>query len=311
MERLSAEGFERSRRFLGTEARPLERAIFAFRFEDASPERVREELTRFANEDGGFGRALEPDVRTPSSSALATALGLKVLEEIDCPADDPLVRGAVDWLVSMYDAEAKVWRVVPADANESPHAPWWHDEHGSLAKTFDDFAIIPRALLVGLLHRFGGHLPSEWLDEVAESTVRYVETVDVLGAGGGSDLEYVIHLARTEALPDRYRERLISRVREAIPRVVVRDPAKWKAYCITPLRAAPTPDSIGADLIESELRQNLDALIDRQSPEGTWDPTWTFEYPAEWAAARTEWRGILTLETLTMLRAFGRIEDLS
>ena len=171
MKRLTGDALERARRFIETQARPLERALFAFRFEDGSPERVIEELAGFVNEDGGFGHALEPDVRTPSSSALATALGLKVLEELDASADHPLVRGAVDWLETAFDPDVQVWRVVPRDTNDHPHTPWWHDKDGSLARTFDDFRIIPRALIAGLLHRFGPHLPSDWLDEVAEATV--------------------------------------------------------------------------------------------------------------------------------------------
>ncbi len=307
MNRLSREAFEGARRFLRTDARPLEQVLFAFRFESGSPEHVIEELTRFANEDGGFGRALEPDVRTPSSSALATALGLRVLEEIDCETDRPLVRGAVDWLVETFDPDARVWRVVPHDTNDHPHAPWWHDEDGSLARTFDGFRIIPRALIVALLHRFGVHLPADWLDEVTEATVACIEEVDVLGEGGGSDLEYVVHLAQTESLPEPYRRRLVARVRAAIPEAVVRDQARWSTYCVTPLRAVPSPASIGADLIRAELQRNIDVLIDRQCPDGAWDPTWTFDYPRAWAEARTEWRGILTLKALTTLRAFGRL----
>jgi hypothetical protein len=308
MIRLRVEQFGRARRFLQSQARPLERTLFAFRFEDGSSERVLEELERFANDDDGFGNALEPDVRTPSSSALATALALRTLEDLDTPAEHPLVRRAIDWLVSTYDTDAQVWRVVPYDTNDHPHAPWWHDEDGSLARTFDDFRVIPRALIVGLLHRFGAHLPAEWLNEVTEATVSCVEGLEVLGEGGGSDLEYVVHLAQTEALPEAQRRRLSARIRAAIPEVVERDPAKWSTYCVTPIRAVPSPDSIGADLVVSELEANLDGLIERQQPDGAWHPTWDYPYRGEMAPAHTEWRGILTLEALTTLQAFGRID---
>ena len=77
---------------------------------------------------------------------------------------------------------------------------------------------------------------------------------------------------------------------------------------MTPLRAVPSPDSIGADLVASELEANLDWLIDRQRPDGAWDPTWDYSYSGEMSAARAEWRGILTLEAVTKLGAFGRIE---
>jgi len=69
MKRLSREAFDRARQFLKTQARPLDRAMFEYRFEGASAESVIAELARFQNDDGGFGRALEPDLRTPDSSA--------------------------------------------------------------------------------------------------------------------------------------------------------------------------------------------------------------------------------------------------
>ncbi len=63
MKRLSREAFERARAFLKSEARPLDRALFEHEFEGAPGERAIEELARYQNPDGGFGRALEPDLR--------------------------------------------------------------------------------------------------------------------------------------------------------------------------------------------------------------------------------------------------------
>ena len=54
----------------------------------------------------------------------------------------------------------------------------------------------------------------------------------------------------------------------------------------------------------------LDYQIAHQTPEGAWDLTWAWgdSYPEVWAQAKLEWRGHLTLEAVTQLRAFGRIE---
>ena len=70
MKKLSREAFNQAREFLKTQARPLDRALFEVRFEGASVEHVVDELAAFQNKDGGFGHALEPDLRTPTSSAL-------------------------------------------------------------------------------------------------------------------------------------------------------------------------------------------------------------------------------------------------
>ena len=303
---LTSEAFQRAATFLTTHARPLERALFAYEFQGTSRDDVIHALRPYANEDGGFGRALEPDVRTPSSSALATGIALEILESVGCPADHALVQNAARWLVTAC-SDALVWRVVPPDTNDHPHAPWWHDEDGSLARTFGDFLLIPRANVVGGLQRLRRLVPAHWLDAITEATVSAVEAAEALGIGGGSDLEYVARMARAPGLPAAHQTRLHACLRAAIPRAVVRDRTKWSSYCVTPLGAVPSPDAIGSDLLTEPLAEHLDFVVAQQTEEGTWDPAWSFDYPAAWRHAHTEWRGILTLKTLQSLRAWGAL----
>ena len=311
MRQLSREQFGRARHFLSTEARPLEWALFEYRFEGADRERVAAELASYQNADGGFGCSLEPDVRTPSSSALATGIALARLAEVQSSPHHPMVVDAVGYLGRTFIEETQVWRVIPSDANDYPHAPWWHDEDGSLARTFDDFLIIPRAQLVGLLHTYSALVPPAWLDALTEATVTAVETLheDAL-AGGGDGLRYALDLAETDSLPSPFRGRLLARLSDLAPRVVCTDPDEWDGYCATPLKLAPSRESILTDLLWDDLQRYLDYVIAQQSPEGAWEPTWTWGglYPDTWTEARREWRGYLTLETLTSLRSFGRLK---
>jgi len=312
MKKLSREAFNKAREFLTTQARPLDRALFEVRFEGVSAERLVNELAAFRNKDGGFGHALEPDLRTPTSSALATGMGLRLLREVNCPESHPLVRSAVQFLLLTVDQQSRVWRVAPQDANAYPHAPWWHDEYGSLADTFDDFQIIPRAEIVGLLHEYANLVPGDWLREITEHTVSAIETLDTSAFGGGGDsLAYALHLAQTESLPQRFKARLLPRLRSVTDAIVSRDPQEWGNYCVTPLKIAPSPNSPVADLIGDAVQAHLDYQIAHQTPEGTWEPTWTWGdfYPEVWPQAKLEWRGHLTVETLTTLQRFGRIED--
>jgi len=311
MKRLSREQYEQARRFLKEEARPLDRAVFEYRFEEAPAHRVTDALASYQNPDGGFGRALEPDVRTPSSSALATGIALSLLKGVDRAAEHPMVSGAMAYLLDTFDREAWVWRVIPEDANDHPHAPWWHDDEGSLARTFDNFLVVPRAQLVGLLHDYAELVPEAWLDTLTEKTVSDIETLEEEAfAGGGDTLRYALELAETEPLPGRFKQRLLPRLRNLTDRIVSRDPDEWAEYSATPLKVAPSPDAAVAELLEDDLRRYLDYVIDRQTAEGTWEPTWTWGplYPEAWEQAKQEWRGHVTLETLTSLRAFGRIE---
>ena len=309
MKRLNREAYQRAREFLLTQARPLERTLFATHFEDGERESVFDELARFQNADGGYGRALEPDVRTPSSSALATGIALALLRELDCPAGHPQVSRAVRYLQKTFDENARVWRVVPLNTNDHPHAPWWHDENGSLARAFDGFRVIPRALILASFWHYAPLVPGEWLNDLTEETVSYIETVEAFGEGGGSDLEYTVGLAEAQNLPSSYAARLKARILRDLPVVVERDPEKWSGYCITPLRAVRSPNAPGADCIPEALQMHLDYQIEHQSADGAWDPTWSWGgfYPDTWPQARQEWRGHLTLETLMNLHAFGRM----
>jgi len=76
MQGLSFKQLARARGFLLTEARPLDGALFKHRFEAEPAAQVLAELGRYQNADGGFGQALEPDLRTTSSSPLCTGIGL-------------------------------------------------------------------------------------------------------------------------------------------------------------------------------------------------------------------------------------------
>lgn len=310
MKRLSRRAFDQARLVLKTESRPLERALFEVQFEAASAERVATELRRFQNEDGGFGRALEPDLRTPSSSALATSIGLRILKDLRCPAGHSMVRRAVEYLLETFHDATRVWRVVPYDTNRHPHAPWWHDENGSLARTFDDYVIIPRAEIMGLLHHYAALVPDDWLLDTTEDTVDAIEAMEPLGTGGGDDLVCAIRLAETGEVPPHFREQLVNRIRAVVPTVVCRDPKAWQTYCITPLKLAWTPQSLVADQLWADLQRNLDSVIEQQTQGGWWEPVWSWDdhYPEAWEQARREWRGCLTLDNLLLLRAFGRIE---
>jgi hypothetical protein len=309
MRKLSRKAFDQARHFLEREARALEWALFSHRFEGAPTQDVIDELAAYRNDDGGFGHALEPDLRTPTSSALATGNALEILAELGCSAEHPFVRGAVRYLRASFDERQGVWPVVPQDANDYPHAPWWHDEDGSLVRLFDGFLVIPRAQIVGLLHRFSTHVPADWLDALTERTVTDIETIEPLGSGGGDDLRYALTLAESPALPQHWRDRLAQRIRAVAPDVVSRDPGEWDTYTIAPLKIVSSPDSLILDLMEDAVQRHLDYQIAHQSQEGSWDPVWTWgdAYPDVWETAKQEWQGILTLDTLTVLRAFGRI----
>jgi hypothetical protein len=310
MKTLNRDSYNRARNFLKSKARRLDLAQFEQCFEGGLAKQVVSAIVSYQNEDGGFGQALEPDLRSPSSSAEASGIGLSMLKEIGVPSEHPMVQNAVQYLLATFNQGTSTWRVAPQDVNEYPHAPWWHDEGGSLARTFDGYRIIPRAKIVGLLHHYADLVPEEFLSSITEQTVSDIETIDPFGSGGGDDLVYALSLVEEETLAEEFRARVLTRLCAVVPEVVSQDPAEWGAYCISPLKIVTTPQSPVADLIWDAIQEHLDYQIDHQTPEGAWDPVWSWGefYPQVWQGAKVEWQGHLTLETLTTLNAFGRIE---
>jgi hypothetical protein len=310
MKMLTRDNFARAREYLETLARPLDWALFKYHFEDAPAGDVLEQLGVFQNPDGGFGKALEPDVRTPTSSALATEIGLRKLVEMGISSQHPMVRSAVTYLQGSFETQTMTWRVIPEDANDFPHAPWWHEEAGSLLRTFDDFLVIPRAGLVACLLHYHDLVPGGWLEDVIRATIQDIQEMEEAAFGGGGDaIVYTRRLAAAPHLPESTVDFLANKVKKLADKFVTREHESWSGYCAPPVKLAPSPDAITAEVLSDCLPTHLDYLIDKQSPGGFWEPTWAWnDYPEDWEVAKKEWRGDLTLDTMVSLMAYGRIE---
>jgi hypothetical protein len=312
---LSRDQFTRAREFLLHAARPLEAAIFRYRFEEGGEDAVYAELARFQNPDGGFGHGLEPDVRSPASSVLATTVALQTLRMLHAPAQHPLVVGAVRYLVDTYDNELQSWPLVPAAIEEAPSAPWWFQE--GLAERFGNFAINPRAEVLGYLYEFGEETPGR--AESMESPALQLRNRLGPAVIGGlrertekiSDNEFLccLRLIESPGLDAETAVELQRWLLRMAEGVVATDPATWGTYVLLPLQVAPSRAAPLGIPLAHILPQNLDWVIETQEPDGSWSPTWSWfgRYPDHWPQAERDWRGVLTLERLEWLRAYDRI----
>ncbi len=306
MKQLTTTALAQAHNFLGEEARPLEGHLFAYHFAGAGRGGVLDALKHFQNEDGGFGHALEPDIRTPASSAIATSQAFYTLREVEAPAAEPLVARAVGYLVDSYDAAAAVWPALPPAAADSPHAFWW--AYDSLAESFGGFVVNPRAALVGHLHHYQSLTPAGFLAPLTAAVVDHLNTLpDEMAM---YDFYCYLGLATANNLDQATRRKILAKLRRIAPVLVSHDPDSWGEHGVQPLDLAPTPDAPLADLFDPELLQaNLDFLIEQQQADGSWPPAWSWaaKDAKAWAAAEREWKGILTVKALTTLRAYGRL----
>ncbi len=308
LKKLSKANLGKAREFIMTQGRPLEQAVYRFRFENGSADAVRAALEKFQNPDGGFGKALEPDMRAPESSVLATIRALQALSALKTPASDPMVRQAMAYLASTFNETTGVWRIIPPTAAPHPHAPWWNQEQ--LDQAFGDFLIFPRAEVLAYLFMFDP--PSFPLGRrltVLKDLLDKFEKSDNPSAAGA--VESCARLYETVQVPAEDKDRLYQKLVLFIPRAVEHDAEKWKQYCMKPTWLIRTPESPFLHLIAASVERNLDHEIDNQAADGSWTPNWTWygAYPETWPIAEKEWRSILTMQTLETLQAFDRIDE--
>jgi hypothetical protein len=304
VKKLSAASFSKARDWIYEYARPLDRIFWGFYFESKSRDRVVHELSFFQNKDGGF-RLLEIDVRTPLSSPICTAIAFHYFIELKIPSEHPLVKGAVEYFSQTLDSESLRWHAVPVESNESPHAPWWTcDPKTGVAGP--ETAFNPTAEILGALVYYGKAFPEELRRlalekisaEILSSTANF-GSYDLL-----SCMKLLPHLTETS------RKLLEPKILSEISKLVSRDSASWSGHGLKPWWIAPTPSSLGADLLTQDTAANLDWEIDQQHVEGFWAPTWNWydgSYPETWPVAEREWRGFLTLKTVKALRDYDRL----
>lgn len=304
---LSRAAFRRSARFMHERARPVEKALFQYHFERGSRTNVLAAMVSYQNADGGFGHGLEPDLRTPASSVIATVTAFDIYRRIRADEDTPGLPAALAYLVEAYDVERERWPIVPPQIEDAPHAPWW--SYADSAENFRGFWANPRASVVAYLQQFNRIAPSPFGEiarqAVVDDLMRYPQRMEM------HDLLAFIELMETENLPREQYESIVDKLRRALPHSLELNPANWGGYGLRPVQAIYYPGSpLTGAVAPAIIDANLDYEIDTQEADGSWSPNWSWDFvDAEaWTAAEVEWRGILTLRKLKTLRAYGRIE---
>jgi hypothetical protein len=276
--------------FLWRNARLLERAIFAHGFLDGPAEHVRDAVRAYRNPDGGFGHALESDMRAPTSQPLHVEVALRALQSAGV-RDPELAEGACAFLAAVAEEDGRV-PIALSSMLGYPRAAHW------TALDPPDDSPNPTAAIVGLLLYQG--IDDPWLERATAWCWRRLERP--------IDEAHTIRTALTflQFAPDRARaDALALRIAgEAHAARYFKATPGPDSYGITPLQLAPTPDAVGrAAFPEALLAAHLDDLLAGQADDGGWPIAWTPPGPG----AAAEWRGVVTLEALQILRAYGRI----
>lgn len=277
--------------FLWSNARLLERRLFAFHFHGGSREAVLGALLAYQNSDGGFGNALEPDIRCPDSQPVPTQHALEILDVIG--PEPAVVARVCDYLERITTQEGGVPYLLPS-ALAYPRAPWWHATEPPTAE------LNPTGALIGLLQKHGVEHP--WVGRAAVFCwARLDAGLPTEMHEVGTALEFLYHT------PERERaEAALARLAAHMQGTGLIAPADATGYVRKPLDWAPTPEHpLRRYMRPAEVEAHLDVLLAAQQADGGWAMT----FPPTSPAAEQEWRGHLTLSTLLVLQANGRLGE--
>lgn len=291
----------RAEHFVWLTARVLEQRLFAYHFLDGPADPVETALDAYRNEDGGYGHALEPDLRGPVSQPLHTAHALRVLDSLGRCGGQRVER-ICRYLTAVSTPEGALPAVHPSQRGypAAPFVPIVDDPPGELLST---------GPVVGLLHR--NEVWHAWLFRATDFCWHAIESLK-------TSHPYEVHaaVAFLDSVPDRSRaeaaaDRLGRLVREQ--RLAALDPGDLGAYPVAPGYApdehhfphdfARTPRSLArAWFTDEEMTRSLDYLATEQTEDGGWPVRWR-----QWAPGTAlEARPMVTIEALRTLRAYGR-----
>jgi hypothetical protein len=288
------DAFAAGNRFLLSQARLLERRLFAACFEGEPAARVVDALRGYQNDDGGFGHALEPDVRCPFSLPIDVEMAFQALATAGT-VDHDMVARACDFLARAAEEAGAGGAVPPAfPVIESfPRAVHW-------SEWTHQPGLNPTAGLVGLLYQLGADHP--WRSAGAAYCWQQLESGAV--PGDAHALKEVLFFL--EHVPDRDRaDQCAAALAPNLASVPMfhLDPDA-PGYGLSPLDVAPLATSRWRALFtDAQIGAHLDRLQKNQQADGGWPITW--EPPSQ--AAVFEWRGIVTLGALRTLTSYGRL----
>jgi hypothetical protein len=288
------DAFAAGDRFLLNQARLLERRLFATCFLGQPAAGVVDALRGYQNDDGGFGHALEPDKRCPASLPIDVETAFQALATAGAVDHDMVIR-ACDFLARAAE-EADAGGAVPLAfpvIESFPRATHW------TAWTYEP-GLNPTAGLVGLLYQLGVDHP--WRSAGTAYCWQQLES----GGLPGDAHALAETLNFLEHVPDRHRaDQQAAAIASNLADIPLfhLDPDA-PGYGLSPLNVAPQATSRWRALFtDTQIGAHLDRLQEDQQADGGWLITW--EPPSQ--AARSEWRGIVTLGALRTLTSYGRL----
>jgi hypothetical protein len=280
--------------FITSNARLLDRRRAELAVGAGDPQTALAVLAGYRNADGGFGWALEPDLRAPASQPVAALHAFEVLEEV-APVTSPLAAGLLDWLDAVALPGGAVPFALPRTASAGSAPMWESADTGSPS-------LHMTAVVLGIAQRVARHDPAvathAWVRRATDWATEQIAALD--GPRSAIEFRYVLQLLDAlDALDE------LERLGAHLPANGTMAVTGGKPHeAMRPLDFSPEPGRpLRALFDQRTIEADLDRLEAEQHDDGGWDVDW-----AHWSpAGALEWRGWATVRAMRILRANGRL----
>ncbi len=301
---------EEIRRFVYRNARPLDLARWQYHMEGYSAEPVIKALAAYQNADGGFGSALEADCWNPPSAPIQCGTAVNILWEIGFQdKEHAVVKGLLRYLQSREHFVQGRWENAIPSNNDFPHAPWWHTDSSSRARS----EFNPTAILAGFLLYFIPAGTAEHDRAIAlaqELCAAFLENPEIEMHPLACVFTLLQWMQKAGCQHDFPYSEMEKKALHQANALLHKDAESWGGYSCRPSFFIDSPSHPlyqgHKDLVEKEL----DWLCETRNSEGVWSIPWRWAgYEREFAISENWWKSDVMLRNVQFLRAFGRINE--
>lgn len=304
--------FEKTKRFIYQNARPIDLFRWQYHFENGTKENVIKSLSAYQNEDGGFGYALEADCWNPTSAPIQTWAATEILKEINWKDKKHLVvQDILRYLESGESFQNGKWVNTISSNNDFPHAVWWGFDGESERKNAENYN--PTVCLAGFVLAYADE--NSRLYSLASSIAREaVETY--LKQELLNDMHLILCYVRLMEYCEASNHKNIfdfnalkEKLSIQVHNVICQDKEEWKSnYVCKPSQFLTSQSSLFYEKNREIAEYEHEYILNTQLSDGSWDVAWQWwtDYPKEWAISKNWWKASIAITNINYLRGLEK-----
>lgn len=254
-----------------------------------------EELRNYQNTDLGLGNALEPDVRMPFSSVVATDMGVSILDEIvNTELKESFIKDLVTYYESVYSKEKDRFLMVTKEVDDYPHAVWWN--HIDLEKNFPFGNPDPE--IIGFLFQNRKYVKTLDVNSLINRVVTFVRSEAFLKSSMHTLLSVLSFYNKVD---DDIKNLIHDQIHLLVDKELQSGLGNWKEYSLEPYKVYLLNTHFTnkhQDILKENLQYNLDKVLKLDIL-----PTWEwYQFNDVFEEIKYDWVGYIYYSLIKALR---------